>query len=146
MSRVFVGLVLVMFAVTMGCNCGGGGSSAESAAKGMLDAAKNKDVDKMFTYIDLQGMYDQMPPEAKKDLPFEKFKEQVIKLAKDEAKTETNKKFDYRNLKVTEKGDTATIKVETTEDGKEWKESTVDLKKIGGKWMLTEEGMKALGE
>jgi hypothetical protein len=150
MSRVLIGAVLVAFAVTMGCTCGGGGggaSTAEGAAKGFLEAGKAKDVEKMLNYVDLKGMYDtQIPEEAKKDMPFEKFKEQLVAAAKEAADKDTSKKPDYRKLKVTEEGDTATVTVELTEDGKTWNEQTIKLKKVDGKWVVPFDEMAKMGD
>jgi hypothetical protein len=132
MSRVLIGMVLVMFAVTMGCSCGGGGS-AKGVAKSVLEAMKAKDIDKMVSYMDLQGIYDKMPEPAKKQLSFEEFKKQTIEAMKKGAEQDKDKKFDYKNLEV-------------KEDGKTWKKDTIKLTKVGGKWMLGADAMGALGE
>jgi hypothetical protein len=145
MSRICVGLVLVVLAVSMGCSCGGGGS-AESVAKGFLDATKSKNVDAMVKYVDLKGIYESLPEAAKKDMPFEEFKKQTVEAMKKGAEADKDKKFDYKNLKVTEEGDTATVTVETTDDGETWKTDTVKLTKIGGKWMLGADAMGGMTE
>ncbi|MBN1918845.1 MAG: DUF4878 domain-containing protein [Verrucomicrobia bacterium] len=138
MSRICVGLVLVMFAVTMGCTCGGGGN-AESTATRMLDAIKANDVEAAMNYMDLKTMYDKITETlkaAQQEVPkFEDWKKEFIEQAKKEAK-DNPQKFDYKNLEVKEEGDTATVTVEIKEDDKDWKKQTVTLKKVDGKWMM----------
>jgi hypothetical protein len=149
MKRLWLVAVLAIFTVSLGC---GGGGGAKGAATALLEAQKTGDVEAAMEYMDLEGIYAEMKKmtegmgEMAVEMPkFEEWKKQFIAEAKKDAKP--NKDFAYEIVEATETGDTATVKVKTKDKkDAEWKENTVTFKKIGGKWKLTVESMKALGE
>jgi hypothetical protein len=152
MKRFWLVAVLAIFAVSLGCAGGGGGGSAKGAAKALLEARKTGDVESAMEYMDLQGIYDEMKKmtegmgDMAAEMPkFEEWKKQFIAEAK--KNPEVNKEFTYEIVEATETGDTATVKVKTKDKkDAEWEEETFTFKKIDGKWKLTVESLKALGE
>jgi hypothetical protein len=125
--------------------------SAEVAMRTMLEAAKARDVETMLEYIDLKGLYEkQLPEDVRNDIPFEKFREQVIMAAKQAAQEDGNQ-LDYELVEVKEEGDTATATVRTREGRhgewkREWREDTVQLEKIDGAWKITIESLAKMGD
>ncbi|GBE57820.1 lumazine-binding domain protein [bacterium BMS3Abin01] len=125
LMAVLAGLLLVAMALpAVGC----GGSGAEAAVQDFMDASKNKDCDKMVSYIDL---------EAPEFSGLGVTKEALVASCNDSM--DLGEVVSYKIVNVTEDGDTATAEVEATTktNGEESTDSTTfKLVKKDGEWKV----------
>ena len=159
-TKALMFVLVTAFAMAF-VGCGGGGASTpEDAVKGMMEAAQAKDWEKAVSYMDIEGMakaMKEMMDEQMKDMDDEtkkqmeeqvgdmtdpkKLKEKFIKEMKED---EGKQDFTYKIIETKDKkDDSAKVVVEITEKGEEPDKETFDVKKIGGKWMITFEGAMA---
>ena len=144
MSRVLIGMVLVMFAVTMGCSCGGGGSP-EAVAKKLITAIKEGDAEAMANYVDWKDAYSSLPEAERKATKFEDWEKGRREEAKTTEKKEINEDWDAQVLGSDIKENTATVKmkIKTTKDG-EYAEVAVPFSKVDGKWKIGQKGLTTM--
>jgi len=142
MKRLWIVVVLAVIAVGFGC--GGGGGGAEAAAKKMLEAMKNGDVDTFFSYLDLKEQYDKMPEALRAGKDYEAFEKEAKDGMKKmvEANKEDAAKAEFQVLGSEVKDDITMVKVKLRDNPKaEWKEEEIPFKKVDGKWKTTFPGM-----
>ena len=125
--RVLVAVSILAIMVLAAIGCGGSGPSA--AVEGFINAAKDKDCEKMIDYIDLAAFETQGVTINKQEL---------VDACK--AESALGEVVSYKILEETVDGDKATVKVEVTtkEDGQENTESdTLQLNKRDGEWKIS---------
>lgn len=146
-SSLMIVLIAIFAVALVGCKKGGGGATPEDAVKGMMEAAKAKNWEKVVSYMDVESMVDmakkqmeKMPEEFKKDaekamadmLDVKKARAKMIEEMKKEDKAPTS----YKIIETKNQTDTTAVVVVETTEGEKTRKDEIPVKKVGGKWMI----------
>ena len=150
-TGLMIALFMVLTVALVGCKKGGG-ATPEDAVKGMMEAAKAKNWEKVVSYMDIAGMVEATKKQfdkMTKGMPAEQVAEMkkgmadMMDVGKAKAKMiEEMKKDDkaptsFKILEVKNKTENSAIVVVETTQGKETKKDEIPVKKIGNVWMLS---------
>ena len=139
MKKFWIVIVLATIAISLGCG-GDGGAGAGAAAKKMLDAMKEGDMDTVLKYVDLKGLYDKQSEEQRKAMGITDFEayEKMTKgmlTAMFEASKEETAELEFKILGSQVKDDVTIVKFKTRKNAEaEWEEDEIPFKKVGGTW------------
>ncbi len=134
MKKFWIVIVLAAVAISLGC---GGGGGAEAAAKKMLQAMKDGDVDTFLNYLDFKGQYDKMSEAERGGMDYEAFEKMTkgFMSAALEADKEKAAKIEFKVLGSEVKDDVTMVKVKKRDNAEaEWEEDEIPYKKVDGKW------------